>query len=82
MWVRWWRFTYTHRQRGDRGRSRHLPGPGDGLHVVVSDMNPNAPGFTLADDRLPVRTCDPEATLAARLSGGYFAATKFASARV
>ena len=26
-----------------------------GLHVVVSDMNPNAPGFEFADDRLIAR---------------------------
>lgn len=35
-----------------------------GLHVVVSDMNPNAPGFTFADDRLLASTYDVEATVA------------------
>ncbi|NWH08254.1 MAG: ATP-grasp domain-containing protein [Alphaproteobacteria bacterium] len=38
-----------------------------GLHVVVSDMNPEAPGFALADDRLIASTYDVEATRAAAL---------------
>jgi biotin carboxylase len=33
-----------------------------GCHVVVSDMNPQAPGFALADDRLIASTYDPDAT--------------------
>lgn len=36
-----------------------------GLHVVVSDMNPNAPGFTVADDCIIASTYDIEATVAA-----------------
>jgi len=36
-----------------------------GLHVVVSDLNPNAPGFLLADDQLLASTYDVEATIAA-----------------
>ena len=36
-----------------------------GLHVVVSDMNPSAPGFAIADDHLLVNTYDVEATVAA-----------------
>lgn len=36
-----------------------------GLHVVVSDMNPDAPGFAVADDRLLVSTYDVDATVAA-----------------
>jgi len=36
-----------------------------GCHVVVSDLNPNAPGFDLADDRLIASTYDPAQTLAA-----------------
>ena len=36
-----------------------------GCHVVVSDLNPNAPGFALADDRLIASTYDPAETLAA-----------------
>lgn len=36
-----------------------------GLHVVVSDANPNAPGFALADDTLLASTYDVEATVAA-----------------
>ncbi len=38
-----------------------------GLHVVVCDMNPDAPGFAIADDRLLVSTYDlPAAVAAAR----------------
>ncbi len=33
-----------------------------GCHVVVSDVNPEAPGFALADDRLIASTYDAEAT--------------------
>lgn len=33
-----------------------------GLRVVVSDINPHAPGFALADDRLLVSTYDAEGT--------------------
>lgn len=33
-----------------------------GLHVVVSDINPHAPGFAHADDRLIVSTYNAEAT--------------------
>jgi biotin carboxylase len=33
-----------------------------GCHVVVSDMNPQAPGFALADDHLIASTYDAEAT--------------------
>ena len=36
-----------------------------GLHVVVSDMNPEAPGFALADDCIIASTYDVEATVAA-----------------
>ncbi len=36
-----------------------------GCHVVVSDMNPEAPGFALADDRLIASTYDADATAAA-----------------
>ncbi len=36
-----------------------------GLHVVVSDMNPTAPGFTEADDGILASTHDVEATVAA-----------------
>ena len=36
-----------------------------GLHVVVSDMNPDAPGFAIADDQLLASTYDVEATVAA-----------------
>jgi biotin carboxylase len=36
-----------------------------GLHVVVSDMNPDAPGFAIADDRLVASTYDVQATVAA-----------------
>jgi biotin carboxylase len=36
-----------------------------GLHVVVSDMNPSAPGFTAADDHIIASTYDVEATVAA-----------------
>jgi len=36
-----------------------------GLHVVVSDMNPSAPGFAIADDHLLANTYDVEATVAA-----------------
>ena len=34
-----------------------------GLHVVVSDINPDAPGFTVANDRLLASTYDAEATV-------------------
>lgn len=34
-----------------------------GLHVVVSDMNPDAPGFKFADDRLIASTYDLEQTI-------------------
>lgn len=36
-----------------------------GLYVVVSDANPRAPGFTLADERIIASTYDVEATVAA-----------------
>lgn len=36
-----------------------------GLHVVVSDLNPDAPGFNVADDRVIASTYDLEATLKA-----------------
>jgi biotin carboxylase len=36
-----------------------------GLHVVVSDASPSAPGFRVADDRLIASTYDIEATVAA-----------------
>jgi biotin carboxylase len=36
-----------------------------GLHVAVSDMNPDAPGFALADDHLIASTYDVEATVTA-----------------
>jgi len=36
-----------------------------GLHVVVSDMNPNAPGSAVADDHIIASTYDVEATVAA-----------------
>lgn len=36
-----------------------------GLHVVVSDMNPDAPGFAVADDQLLASTYDVYATVAA-----------------
>ena len=36
-----------------------------GLHVVVSDMNLDAPGFAVADDQLLASTYDVEATVAA-----------------
>lgn len=36
-----------------------------GLHTVVSDMSPTAPGMQIADDRLVVSTYDIEATVAA-----------------
>jgi biotin carboxylase len=36
-----------------------------GLHLVVSDVNPAAPGFALADDRLLASTYDIESTVAA-----------------
>ena len=36
-----------------------------GLHVVVSDLNPNAAGFAIADDQLLASTYDVEATVAA-----------------
>ncbi len=35
-----------------------------GLHVVVSDMNPEAPGFKVADDALIASTYDVEETVA------------------
>ena len=34
-----------------------------GLHVVVSDGNPKAPGFEFADDRIIASTYDIEATV-------------------
>ena len=36
-----------------------------GLQVVISDMNPNAPGFAVADDQLLASTYDVDATVAA-----------------
>lgn len=36
-----------------------------GLHVVVSDINPDAPGFTYANDRVIASTYDSEATVKA-----------------
>lgn len=36
-----------------------------GLHVVVSDMNPKAPGMAVADDGVVASTYDVEATVAA-----------------
>ncbi len=36
-----------------------------GLHVIVSDMNPDAPAFAVADDHIIASTYDVEATLAA-----------------
>ena len=36
-----------------------------GLHIVVSDINPNAPGFRVADDSLLASTYDVPATVAA-----------------
>lgn len=36
-----------------------------GLHVVVSDINPNAPGFELADDKILASTYDVGATVSA-----------------
>ncbi len=36
-----------------------------GLRVVVSDMNPNSPGFAVADDRIIASTYDVKATVAA-----------------
>ena len=36
-----------------------------GLHVVATDMNPNAPGLAIADDQIIASTYDVEATLAA-----------------
>jgi biotin carboxylase len=36
-----------------------------GCHVVVSDKDPNAPGFAIADDRLLASTYDVEETVAA-----------------
>ena len=36
-----------------------------GLHVVVSDVNPNAPGFDIADDRILADTYGIEATVEA-----------------
>lgn len=34
-----------------------------GLHVVVSDMNPHAPGFAIADDTIIANTYDVDATV-------------------
>lgn len=36
-----------------------------GCHVVVSDLNPKAPGFDYADDRLIASTYDPDETVKA-----------------
>ena len=36
-----------------------------GLHVVVSDLNPLAPGFAIADDTIVASTYDVQATVAA-----------------
>jgi len=36
-----------------------------GLHVVVSDMNPSAPGFAVADDTVVANTYDVDETVAA-----------------
>ncbi|HJZ71521.1 MAG TPA: ATP-grasp domain-containing protein [Vicinamibacterales bacterium] len=36
-----------------------------GLHVVVSDMNPNAPGFAVADEAVVANTYDVDGTIAA-----------------
>ena len=36
-----------------------------GLHVVVSDMNPSAPGFAVADDAVIANTYDVDETVAA-----------------
>ncbi|MBP6014012.1 MAG: ATP-grasp domain-containing protein [Alphaproteobacteria bacterium] len=36
-----------------------------GFHVVVSDRNPTAPGFAIADDHLIASTYDPQETLVA-----------------
>jgi biotin carboxylase len=36
-----------------------------GLHVVVSDMNPNAPGFAVADDHIIASTYDVDQTIVA-----------------
>lgn len=36
-----------------------------GLHVVVSDINPNAPGFAFADDKIFASTYDVDGTIAA-----------------
>jgi hypothetical protein len=36
-----------------------------GLHVVVSDQNPNAPGMEIADDRILASTYNIEKTLVA-----------------
>ena len=36
-----------------------------GLHVVVSDMNPSAPGFAAADDAIVANTYDVDETVAA-----------------
>jgi biotin carboxylase len=38
-----------------------------GLYVVVSDMNPNAPGFAIADDNVIVSTYDIEKTVEAAI---------------
>jgi len=38
-----------------------------GLHVVVSDMNPSAPGLKEADDAVVANTYDPDGTAAAAL---------------
>ena len=39
-----------------------------GLHVVVSDMNPSAPGFAAADEAVVANTYDVDETLAAALA--------------
>ena len=38
-----------------------------GLHVVVSDINPEAPGFKIADDRIVADTYGVKDTVAAAL---------------
>ena len=39
-----------------------------GYHVIVSDYNPNAPGFSYADDKLLSSTYNPEETLSSALN--------------
>src|SRR5262249_27644891 len=39
-----------------------------GLHVVVSDMNPSAPGFAVANDAVVANTYDVHATVAAAIA--------------